>query len=160
MKTEIAKKYDRQLYGAKQTYIRLYDSYFPEDEEGMRYLATKVVYMNAFKTPDDYDNADTIKNDMKDIIDCAVDMLNKLKNNIECKTATETKYESLLQTVKDEILNIYIPYGKKVSHRKFTDRFKIRIVDEIMKRHNDSIDKYDNDTVAIHITNMLNSLIH
>ena len=160
MKTEIAKKYDRQLYGAKQTYIRLYDSYFPETEEGMRHLATKVVYMNAFQTPDDYDNADTIKNDMKDIIDCAVDMLNKLKDNIECKTTTENKYESLLQTVKDEILNIYIPYGNKVSHGKFTDRFKIRIVNEIMKHHNDSIEQDDNSVVALHIMNMLNSLIH
>lgn len=160
MKTEIAKKYDRQLYGAKQTYIRLYDSYFPEDEEGMRYLATKVVYMNAFQTQDDYDNVDTIKNDMKDIIDCAVDMLNKLKNNIECKTATETKYEALMQIVKDEILNIYIPYGNKVSHGKFTDRFKIRIVNEIMKRHNDSIEQDTHDAVAINIMNILNSFIH
>ena len=160
MKTEIAKKYDRQLYGAKQTYIRLYGSYFPETEEGMRHLATKVVYMNAFQTQDDYDNVDTIKNDMKDIIDCAVDMLNKLKDNIECKTTTETKYESLLQTVKDEILNIYIPYGNKVSHGKFTDRLKIRIVNEIMKRHNDSIEQDDNSVVALHIMNMLNSLIH
>lgn len=160
MKTEIAKKYDRQLYGAKQTYIRLYDSYFPEDEEGMRYLATKVVYMNAFQTQDDYDNVYTITNDMKDIIDCAVDMLNKLKNNIECKTATETKYEALMQTVKDEILNIYIPYGNKVSHGKFTDRFKIRIVDEIMKRHKDSIEQDTHDAVAINIMNILNSLIH
>lgn len=160
MKTEIAKKYDRQLYGAKQTYIRLYDSYFPEDEEGMRYLATKVVYMNAFQTQDDYDNVDTIKNDMKDIIDCAVDMLNKLKNNIECKTATETKYEPLLKTIKDEIINIYIPYGNKVSHGKFTDRFKIRIVNEIMKRHKDSIEQDTSDAVAINIMNILNSLIH
>lgn len=79
MKTEIAKKYDRQLYGAKQTYIRLYGSYLPETEEGMRYLTTKVVYMNVFQIPEDYDNVDTIKKDMKDIIDCAVDMI---KNNI------------------------------------------------------------------------------
>ena len=159
MKTEIAKKYDRQLYGAKQTYIELYGSYFPEDEEGMLHMAKKVVYMNAFQTPDDYDNVDTIKNDMKDIIDCAVDMLNKLKNNCECKTATETKYESLLQTVKDEILNIYIPYGNKVSHGKFTDRFKLRIVSEIMKRHNDSVEQDDKSVVEFHIMNMLNSFI-
>lgn len=79
MKTEIAKKYERQLSGAKQTYIKLYGSYKPETEKGIRNLATKVVYMNAFKTQDDYDNANTIKKDMKDIIDCAVDMI---KNNI------------------------------------------------------------------------------
>ena len=160
MKTEIAKKYDRQLYGAKQTYIRLYGSYKPETKEEIRYLATKVVYMNAFQTDDDYDNVDTIKKDMKDIIDCAVVMLYKLKNNREFKTATETKYESLLQTIKDEILNIYIPYRKKVSHRKFTDRVKLRIVDEIIKHHNDSIEKDDESNVAINIMNILNSLIH
>lgn len=160
MKTEIAKKYDRQLYGAKQTYIELYGSYFPEDEEGMLHMATKVVYMNAFQTDDDYDNVDTIKADMKDIIDCAVDMLNKLKDNIECKTATETKYEHLMQTVKDEILNIYIPYGNKVAHGKFTDRFKVRIVSEIMKRHNDSVEQDDKSVVATHIMNILDSLIH
>ena len=160
MKTEIAKKYDRQLYGAKQTYIELYGSYFSETEEGMLHMATKVVYMNAFQTDDDYDNVDTIKADMKDIIDCAVDMIKKLKDNIEYKTATETKYESLLQTVKDEILNIYIPYRKKVSHRKFTDRVKVRIVNEIMKRHNDSIEKDDESVVATNIMNILNSLIN
>ena len=157
MKTEIAKKYDRQLYGAKLTYIRLYDSYFPETEEGMRYLATKVVYMNAFQTQDDYDNVDTIKNDMKDIIDCAVDMLNKLKDNIECKTATETKYEALIQTAKDEILNIYIPYCNKVSHGKFTYKLKNKIVSEIMKHHNDAVEQDDESVVEFHIMNILNS---
>ena len=75
MKTEIAKKYERQLSGAKQTYIKLYGFNWPETEEGMRYLTTKVVYMNAFQTQDDYDNVYTIKNDMKDIIDCAIVML-------------------------------------------------------------------------------------
>ena len=89
----------------------------------------------------------------------------KLKNEFstikfENKDGIEIKYESLLQTVKDEILNIYIPYGNKVAHGKFTDRFKLKIVSEIMKRHNDSVEQDDKSVVAINIMNILNSLIH
>ena len=76
------------------------------------------------------------------------------------KDGIETKYETLFQTVKDEIINIYIPYSNKVLHGKFTDGFKNKIVSEIMKRHNDSIEQDDCVIVALHIMNMLNSLIH
>ena len=72
----------------------------------------------------------------------------------------ETKYESLLQTAKDEIMNIYIPYSNKVLHGKFTDGFKNKVVCEIMEHHKDSIEQEDCVIVALHIMNMLNSLIH
>ena len=89
----------------------------------------------------------------------------KLKNEFstikfENKDGIETKYESLLQTVKDELLKIYIPYGNKVAHGIFTDRFKNKLVCEIIEHHNDSIEKDDESVVAINIMNILNSLIH
>ena len=89
----------------------------------------------------------------------------KLKNEfenskLESKATIETKYETLFQTVKDELLKIYIPYFEKVAHGKFTDYSKNRIVCEIMEHHKDSIEQDDCVIVALHIMNMLNSLIH
>lgn len=89
----------------------------------------------------------------------------KLKNafasiKFENKDGIETKYEALFKTAKDEILNIYIPYGNKVAHGIFTDRFKIKIVCEIMKHHEDLIEHDDDVIVALHIMNILNSFIH
>ena len=78
----------------------------------------------------------------------------------ENKDGIETKYETLFQTVKDEILNIYIPYCNKVAHGIFTDRFKNKVVCEIIEHHKNSIEQYDCVIVALHIMNMLNSLIH
>ena len=77
----------------------------------------------------------------------------------ENKDGIETKYETLFQTVKDELLKIYIPYGNKVAHGIFTDRFKNKVVCEIMEHHKDSIEQEDESVVAINIMNILNSLI-
>ena len=91
--------------------------------------------------------------------------IRKLKNEfanikLESKTTIETKYEALMKIVKDELLKIYIPYFEKVAHGKFTDYSKNRIVCEIMKHHEDLIEHDDDVIVALHIMNMLNSLIH
>ena len=89
----------------------------------------------------------------------------KLKNEFstikfENKDGIETKYETLFQTIKDELIKIYIPYGNKVAHGIFTDKFKNKVVCEIMEHHEDLIEHDDDVIVALHIMNMLNSLIH
>ena len=89
----------------------------------------------------------------------------KLKNafasiRFENKDGIETKYETLFQTVKDELLKIYIPYFVKLAEGMFTDHTKNRIVCEIMEHHKDSIEQEDCVIVALHIMNMLCALIH
>lgn len=87
----------------------------------------------------------------------------KLKNefaNIEFRSKIEIKYEALLQTVKDELLKIYIPYFDKFAEGMFTDYSKNRIVCEIMEHHKDSTEQEDLVIVALHIMNMLNDILN
>ena len=72
----------------------------------------------------------------------------------------KTLNDIVLDNIKSDIFNIYIPYFEKVAHGKFTTAAKHRIVLEVIKKHYDCIKSDDTSEMILRVYDMLNDILN
>ena len=72
----------------------------------------------------------------------------------------KTLNDIVLDNIKNDILNIYIPYFEKVAHNKFTTSAKHRIVLEVIKKNSDCIKSDYISEMILRVYDMLNDILN
>ena len=76
------------------------------------------------------------------------------------QTTMKTLNDIVLDNIKSDIFNIYIPYFEKVAHGKFTTSTKHRIVLEVIKKHSDCIKSDYTSEMILRVYDMLNDILN
>ena len=72
----------------------------------------------------------------------------------------KTLNDIVLDNIKNDILNIYIPYFEKMAHGKFNTYAKHLIVREVIKKNSDCIKSDDTSEMILRVYDMLNDILN